>query len=46
MSYTDALISLCDSFDCLYKLDESLKEHTTFRIGGKCKIAVFINSDE
>ncbi|MCI6581965.1 MAG: UDP-N-acetylmuramate dehydrogenase [Oscillospiraceae bacterium] len=46
MSYTNALISLCDSFGCSYKLDESLKEHTTFRIGGKCKIAVFVNSDE
>ncbi|MDO5149154.1 MAG: UDP-N-acetylmuramate dehydrogenase [Oscillospiraceae bacterium] len=46
MSYTNALISLCDSFGCSYKLDESLKEHTTFRIGGKCRIAVFVNSDE
>lgn len=45
MSYTNELISLCNSFGCRYKTDESLKEHTTFRIGGKCKIAIFVNSD-
>ncbi|WP_044974371.1 UDP-N-acetylmuramate dehydrogenase [Ruminococcus sp. HUN007] len=46
MSYLNELISLCDSFGCRYSTDESLKEHTTFRIGGKCRIAVFINSEE
>lgn len=46
MSYTNELISLCNGFGCRYKLDESLRDHTTFRIGGKCKIAVFVNSEE
>lgn len=46
MSYLNELISLCDSFGCRYKKDESLKEHTTFKIGGKCSIAVFVNGEE
>ena len=46
MSYLNGLISLCDSFGCRYKKDESLKEHTTFKIGGKCSIAVFVNGEE
>ena len=46
MSYISELISICDRLGCSYKLDESLKDHTTFRIGGKCKIAVFLNSEE
>ncbi len=46
MSYTDELISLCDSFGCRYRTDESLKEHTTFKIGGKCRIAVFVNGED
>ncbi len=45
MSYTNELISLCNSFGCRYKTDEPLKEHTTFRIGGRCRIAVFANGD-
>lgn len=46
MSYTNELISLCTELGCSYRPEESLKEHTTFRIGGKCRIAVFANSEE
>lgn len=46
MPNTNELISLCDRFGCRYKTEEPLKNHTTFRIGGKCRIAVFINSEE
>ncbi len=45
MAYTDDLIELCRKYKCRYKIDESLKNHTTFRIGGNCRIAVFINSE-
>lgn len=46
MSYINELTALCSSKGCRYKQDESLKNHTTFRIGGKCKIAVFVNSED
>lgn len=46
MSYTNELISLCNSFGCKYKTDEPLKDHTTFKIGGKCRIAVFANGEK
>jgi len=46
MSYTDELISLCNRFGCTYKTDEPLRDHTTFRVGGKCRIAVFPNGEE
>lgn len=46
MSYISELISVCSSNGCTYKTDESLREHTTFKIGGKCRIAVFVNSEK
>lgn len=46
MSYVDSIVAVCEKYDCRYKLDESLKNHTTFRIGGKCRIAVFINGEK
>lgn len=46
MSHLDELILLCEKYNCRYKLDESLKNHTTFKIGGNCRIAVFLNSEE
>ena len=45
MSYIDELISVCEKYQCRYKLDEPLKNHTTFKIGGACKIAVFLNCE-
>ena len=45
MSYIDELISVCEKYQCKYKLDEPLKNHTTFKIGGACKIAVFLNCE-
>ncbi len=46
MSHLNELILLCEKYNCRYKLDESLKNHTTFKIGGNCRIAVFLNSQE
>lgn len=45
MSYIDDITALCDKHKCRYVENESLKKHTTFRIGGKCRIAVFVNSE-
>ncbi len=45
MSYIDELISVCEKYQCRYKLDEPLKNHTTFKIGGACEIAVFLNCE-
>ena len=46
MPFTEDLIQLCEKHHCEYKTDESLKLHTTFKIGGSCKIAVFVNSED
>lgn len=45
MPYTDKLCSLCSELGCEYKLNELLKKHTTFKIGGNAKILVEINSE-
>lgn len=44
MPYTDELCSLCHKHCCEYKTEEPLKKHTTFKIGGSCKILININS--
>lgn len=46
MSYINKLVALCDRLGCECRLNESLRDHTTFRIGGNCKAAVFLNSEE
>lgn len=46
MTYTDELSSLCRKLCCEYRADESLKRHTTFKIGGNCKILININSSD
>jgi len=46
MSHIEELISVCEKHNCRYLLDESLKNHTTFKVGGKCSIAVFLNSEQ
>ncbi len=46
MPYTKNLCDLCEKTGCEYKLNEPLKNHTTFKIGGKAKMLVLINSQE
>lgn len=46
MTYIDELSSLCRKLCCECRADESLKRHTTFKIGGNCKILININSSD
>ncbi len=46
MPYIEKLCSLCEKLGCEYRLNEPLKNHTTFKIGGNAKILVEINSTE
>lgn len=44
MPYIDKLTEICSKFGCELKTYEPLNVHTTFRIGGKCRAMVFVNS--
>lgn len=44
MPYINNIINLCDTFNCKYLLDEPLKKHTTFKVGGNCKIFIEVNN--
>jgi UDP-N-acetylmuramate dehydrogenase len=46
MPYIDKIINLCDTYQCKYLLDEPLKNHITFKVGGNCKIFVEVNCVE
>lgn len=46
MPYIDRLKATCNKLGCGFKYDEPLKNHTTFKIGGKCKCLIDINSAE
>ena len=46
MPYIEKLCSLCEKLGCEYRLNEPLKNHTTFKIGGNAKILVEINSTD
>lgn len=46
MPYIDKLSALCREYGCEIKIDEPLKNHTTFRIGGNCRAMVYVNSAE
>lgn len=46
MPYTNELCGLCRKLCCEYKTEEPLKKHTTFKIGGSCKILININSSD
>lgn len=46
MPYIDRLSEICSDYGCEIKKNEPLNIHTTFRIGGKCRAMVFINSSE
>lgn len=39
------LIKLSEAHKCTALIDEPMSRHTTFKIGGKCEVMVFINSD-
>lgn len=43
MSYISKLVELCNTLGCNYLLDEPLKYHTTFKVGGNCKIFIEVN---
>lgn len=44
MPYITNIIDLCNAYDCKYLLDEPLKRHTTFKVGGSCRIFIEANS--
>lgn len=44
MPYITKLKELCGRLGCEYKEDEPLKKHTTFKIGGNCRMMIFVNS--
>ncbi|MGN1481153.1 UDP-N-acetylmuramate dehydrogenase [Porcipelethomonas sp.] len=46
MPYISELQNLCSRLRCECRLNEPLKEHTTFKIGGDCRAMIFINSTE
>lgn len=46
MPYIGNLTALCNKYGCEIKTDEPLNAHTTFRIGGKCRALVSVNSGE
>lgn len=46
MSYKKELFALCHKFDCEYKENEPLKNHTTFRIGGNASVILLPHSAE
>ncbi|MCD8107908.1 MAG: UDP-N-acetylmuramate dehydrogenase [Oscillospiraceae bacterium] len=42
----ESLKEISRKYDCRFLINEPLKEHTTFRIGGPCDIMIFPNSVE
>lgn len=44
MPYIEKLSEVCSENGCDIKISEPLDKHTTFKIGGKCKAMVYINS--
>lgn len=46
MPYIQTLCSLCSDLGYEYKLNEPLKNHTTFKIGGQAKMLVQINNEK
>lgn len=46
MPYVSNFLKLCNNLGCKYLLDEPLKEHTTFKVGGNCNVFVEICSVE
>jgi UDP-N-acetylmuramate dehydrogenase len=46
MPYVSKLVELCNGLGCEFYIDEPLKKHTTFKVGGSCKLFVEISSIE
>ena len=46
MPYVSELLQLCNDLGCEYLINEPLKLHTTFKVGGKCKVFIEISSVE
>ena len=41
MNFVDTIFNYCQDKGCIVKINESLKDYTTFKIGGTCDILVF-----
>jgi len=46
MAYIEGLKIICEKHDCRMMLNCSLREYTTFKIGGPCKALINVNSTE
>lgn len=46
MPYISKLIQLCNQIGCKSSIDEPLNKHTTFKVGGSCKLFIEISSIE
>ncbi len=46
MTYISELTSICNKFGCCTFLNAPLKNYTTFKVGGNCKLLISINSVE
>lgn len=46
MPYLSELKNLCEKLGCGFLTEEPLSMHTTFRVGGCCRVLIYINSIE
>ena len=46
MNFVDTIFNYCQDKGCNVKINECLKDYTTFKIGGTCDILIFPNSKE
>jgi len=46
MPYMNEIINLCEKEKILFLKNESLKNYTTFKIGGNCKILISVDSEK
>lgn len=44
--YTEKIAAEAEALGCIIKIGEELKNHTTFKIGGKCDLLVHMNGEE
>lgn len=44
MPYISNLIQLCNQIGCKSSIDEPLSKHTTFKVGGNCKLFIEVSS--
>lgn len=46
MKHLEEIKSMCETLKIPYSLNESLKNHTSFRIGGRCSVFIEVCSEE